>query len=422
VHWGQLVFRQAGLVTELRRPPVVLGKQVCDLVSAVAGTLLEEVADLEVLPAADRLRQHPVGDVADQHVLERHLVLFAEAVCAAGQRHQDVLLVQRRKHLGQVGARLLRDRGERALPERLADDRRLLHDLALDRVERVQARGQQRVDGVGQRPGRLGALLTQAADHLLGEERVTAGALGDELDHGRDVGALGHQRRDQLAGLVGRQRLEEDRRRGTAAAAPVRPALEQLVTRQAQDQERRAHPARQVLDQVEHSVVGPMDVFEDEHGRPLPGTRLDAEADRREERLAQPLGVLRLELRRLRGRLDRDQAADQCRHPLRLEAGLVGRHVAQVLHVAAELAPGVVGRVGVDDRRLAAHDLAERPVDHARAVRQAVAHAQRRRAVVRRQPQLGLAQQARLADPRLPDHRDQVSARLPDDAPVERVE
>ncbi len=58
-----------------RGAPEVLGQQRDDLVRALAGTVLEEAADVEVLARADGLGQHPVGDVADQDVLERVLPL-----------------------------------------------------------------------------------------------------------------------------------------------------------------------------------------------------------------------------------------------------------------------------------------------------------------------------------------------------------
>ena len=49
--------------------------------------------------------------------------IFLEIPGRSGQRCDDVLLVERGEHLAQVGAGLLRDGRERALEERLADDR-----------------------------------------------------------------------------------------------------------------------------------------------------------------------------------------------------------------------------------------------------------------------------------------------------------
>ena len=58
---------------------VVLGQQGDDLLRALAGAVLDEASDLEVLPCPNRLGQHPVGHVADQHVLEGQLRLARES-------------------------------------------------------------------------------------------------------------------------------------------------------------------------------------------------------------------------------------------------------------------------------------------------------------------------------------------------------
>ena len=67
---SRLALRRAGILAERGGAAVVLGEHRDDLVGAVARALLDEAADLEVLLAPHRLREHPVGDVADQHVLE----------------------------------------------------------------------------------------------------------------------------------------------------------------------------------------------------------------------------------------------------------------------------------------------------------------------------------------------------------------
>ena len=52
--------------------------------------------------------------------------------------------------------------------------------------------------------------------------------------------------------------------------APAGPRLQQLLARQPDDQERSPHRAREVVDQVEHSLVRPVDVVEGEHQRAAP--------------------------------------------------------------------------------------------------------------------------------------------------------
>jgi hypothetical protein len=75
VKWLELEIRKPGVLRERRGAPVVLCEHCDDLVGAVSHAVLDEAPDLEVLGAAHRLRQHSVRDVADQHVLERILLL-----------------------------------------------------------------------------------------------------------------------------------------------------------------------------------------------------------------------------------------------------------------------------------------------------------------------------------------------------------
>ncbi len=54
----------------------------------------------------------------------------------------------------------------------------------------------------------------------------------------------------------------------TLAAAPGRALVEQVCAREAEDQQGNVlDPAREVLDQVEHRLLGPVDVLEHEHER-----------------------------------------------------------------------------------------------------------------------------------------------------------
>jgi hypothetical protein len=91
-HRVELLGRQAALAAERGRPAVVLGEQRDHLVAPVARALLDERADLEVLPRAHGLGEHPVGHVADQHVLEGHLALAHERPLHG--RPEDVLLLK----------------------------------------------------------------------------------------------------------------------------------------------------------------------------------------------------------------------------------------------------------------------------------------------------------------------------------------
>ena len=147
--------------------------------------------------------------------------------------------------------------------------------------------------GLGQRLGLAGALLDDPVDHLLGEQRVAARALGDLRARASPLAGLGaEQRGDQRAGLLAGERLERDRGRVGPPAAPAGAAVEQLVAGQADDQHRAARPARQVLDQVEHPLVGPVDVLDAKSSGWRAAGGLDQRADGREQALAHLLGVV----------------------------------------------------------------------------------------------------------------------------------
>ena len=132
--------------------------------------------DLEVLLRPHGLRQHLVGGVANQRVLERELGLAGERTALAGD--DDVLVAQRPQRLGQIAALGFGDRGESALPERPPDHRGVREQAPLERLERVEARRQQGLHGRRQLGGARALLLGQAAHHLLGEQRVALGASG----------------------------------------------------------------------------------------------------------------------------------------------------------------------------------------------------------------------------------------------------
>ena len=107
---GELFNREPSLASQRRGAAVVLGEQRHHLVAAVAGALLEEGADLVVLSRAHRLGQHPVGHVADQHVLEGQLALAGQPALGAGG--EDVLVLEREQHRRQVAALGLGQGGE----------------------------------------------------------------------------------------------------------------------------------------------------------------------------------------------------------------------------------------------------------------------------------------------------------------------
>ncbi len=278
---------------------------------------------------------------------------------AARRRHDQVLAAQRLQGRPQVDGVALVDR---ALPEGLADDRGRLQDPTFGPRERVEAGGEHRVDRLRQRLGVGGALLDDPVDHLLGEQGVAARSRGDllgELLAGS--GGVPEQRGDQRLRLLARQRLERHRGCVQAPAAPAGTAVEELVAGHADDQDRPPRPARQVLDQVEHALVGPVDVLDRQDHGLATAEGLDQLPDRGEQALAHLLRVVVLAAvrRRIRRRVDSQRAPERGGEPL---GGLL--HLGpgdQLLDPAVELAPGGVGVVGVGDVEAAADDLRRAP-------------------------------------------------------------
>ena len=147
---------------------------------------------------------------------------------------------------------------------------------------------------------------------------------------------------------------------------------------------------------------------------------LDHGAQRGEERLAHPLGVAARPPARARPARRDPASARSARRGARAPRSASPTVVAG--RSAHSLRPRLVGAVGVHDARLAAHHLAERPVDDARAVGQAAARAQPGVRVAGGRAALELAQQARLAHAGLADQRDHVRAALARDPRQTRLE
>ena len=169
-------------------------------------------------------------------------------------------------------------------------------------------------------------LTISSANRGLPAERSATWGTSSPWPFGPAAVPVGEQGGDQLARLVLGQRLERDRGRVAPPAAPARAAVEQLVASQADDQGGAAHPARQVLDQVEHALVGPVDVLERDHHRVLPAHRLDQGAHRGEQAVAGLLRVVHVVDaggHRVLGRgLDAERASDRRGDSFRRLVGL----------------------------------------------------------------------------------------------------
>ena len=172
-----------GAYEVVQRPFVLLGlegamgQQVEHLLNPFARRLFDPVGGPAVEQSAVRTREHLVGDVADQVVLEGVLVVTAEA--GARLRSEQIPLLQYVEAGGDVAART--QRHHTAFPEVFAEDgRSLKHPAMLDR-KGVEAGGDQGVDR-RRDTGCLGP-FGDGGDQLLGEQRVPARAPSNALGH-----------------------------------------------------------------------------------------------------------------------------------------------------------------------------------------------------------------------------------------------
>jgi len=254
---------------------VVVGQQRGVLVLGAAAPL-EPLGEAGVEPGAARLRKTLVGDLAGQRVLDRVLAF-------AGHRRavpppDEVALLEH----GEVGRRPLDEVVDGPGPEDTADHGGSLQRSLLGGRQQVDARGEHRLDRVrhvkalGQprvRPAAVEALehaaVDQRGDQLLDEEGVALGALDDDAPQGR-----GQLRTEQLVEevrhLVRRQRFEREERRVVPSSAPSGPSLEQLRASGREDEQRSIDAADERLDQVAKIVLGPVQVLDQQHARPLP--------------------------------------------------------------------------------------------------------------------------------------------------------
>ncbi len=108
------------------------------------------------------------------------------------------------------------------------------------------------------------------------------------------TGELAQQLLDELGALVLRERLELDRRRAHAASSPPGTRVEQLGTREAEDEDRRANPVGDVLDEVEERRLCPVDVLEEQDQRLDVGDSLHHLARRPGDLLRAALALERL--------------------------------------------------------------------------------------------------------------------------------
>ena len=221
-----------------------------------------------VLLGPRRSRDLAVGDIADEQVQEGVLALALDRRTPLAA--DELLARQRMQALldgGPIAPVHLRDRPR---PEDLAEDRGILQQRLLLRLEAVEPGGDDSLDGLRQRQLVSGAALGEHARELLGVERVPSRPReqGRLLFRGEE-GLLEEHGEQARSFLVG-ERRERDRGGIRLPAAPGRPALEQLRPRGADTEQWNIRgPVHQVIDEVEQVVIRPVQVLEHEHCRAL---------------------------------------------------------------------------------------------------------------------------------------------------------
>ena len=277
-------------------------------------------------------------------------------------------------------------------PEDFPDNRRALQERLLLRCQRVEARGDDSLDGLGQRELLPGERLGEHADVFLGVERVAA-RVGDEPRRAAVLDGLLREERGLAAARSPRPRAARARRsrrsacrrpspdgaRGAPAGTCTRPGSGRRTTsrrggRRSRAGRRRpsAGPRRRARAGTARPATrrtGARPRRPRGGGRPRPGR--PAEPDQRPEVLQDPPGLYLV--------------------------------IDDRGHGGAELLGGGVGCVRLEDARLCLHHLAERPEADALPVGERASLApvaNRGRVLVERRPEL--EEQPALPDPSEP--------------------
>ena len=164
---------------------------------------------------------------------------------------------------------------------------------------------------------------------------------------------------EQLAHIRVREGLQVDGCRAPDARPPAGPAFEELRTRLCQHEDGRfARPGEEVLDEVEQSLVGPLQVPEDEHHRRLASEAFEERAPGGKELFA----ALSREL------VESEQAGQSG-----LDPATFGRFEWEAGENISKLGARRVGVIRFGDARATTHHLRECPVADPLAIRRRAA-------------------------------------------------
>ncbi len=246
-------------------------------------------------------------------------------------------------------------------------------------VEKIEPRREDRLHGVGDHdlldliegapPIALAdevSLVDQLTDDLLEEERVAFGPFEDPGVHGGREIVDREQLVDEPVGLLGRQRIECDRGVVATSAPPRGAGRGQVRPRRTDEEHRSHHTLRRFVEQVQQRRIGPVDVLHDDDERRLGGERREERPPARMDLLPDLARFHRLEVELRIGDVHRER---ECRgRPPGIGGHVLGQQLATRL---ADLLERELGRVRVQDSRVAFEDLRERPVRDPLAVREA---------------------------------------------------
>ena len=356
--------------------------------------------------------ERAVRNVARENVLEEELALAGDS--RPELREHELAVLESPERLVRRSVPVLEEPRDRTVPEHPTHDGRGQKCAPLDRRQQVDARGEHRLHGVGdddladvlRRPPTAAvandpALVDEMADDLLEEERVPVGAREDRLS--RLVGQVvhGEEHLDEGRRVVVRQRLEEDRTEVALSASPACPALGEVGTRGADEEERAGDAVRELLEQVEQRVVRPVDVLDDDDRRTVRG-------ETGEERPPRLVGLEPHLARRKDGQPESLVLEPEREREDRGRTCGIGNGSEDVLFESGDLGERSLGRIRVEHTRVRLEHLAERPVGDRLAVRQAAALQHRDAVGLRVRPREQLARQATLPDAGVAIDRDQL--------------
>jgi len=277
---------RAGRRRQIQRFAEVIGKQFGGIHSPLAADRLDPRRRSLVHPRSIVPGDLPVRHIPDEGVDEPEFLLALHRRIT--DRSDQLPANQLPEDGRRVRART--QRRECARPEHLAHHRSRLEHFLLGGAEEIETGRDDGLDRVGEgQAGDVAPLLEQSTvgcePNQLGDiEGVPAGSPENVLlDLGGEDRPV-EERSEQGRGIGVGQRSQADRRRVPDAATPPGARGEQFRTGRGDDQDGDIHgPLGEVLEEVEHRVVRPVDVLDDHHQWMTPGHRLEEARPRREQ-------------------------------------------------------------------------------------------------------------------------------------------